>query len=372
MGQNHLTYFKIENFKRFDSFEMENLGQYNLLVGDNNVGKTSVLEGLCFDENLGHLVWGFMNIFIRRKMINLDNNNLPSFDDLQKSNLFENLIKDISKHYLIEYLTEGSIQTEYIKIHFEEYDNLSLSERKNIIEDTIMGNTNAKYWLRYFIGSGVLLNGDKIYNGYFGRAMSEVLLKKYRISMIYLNTGYDTDLLSLFYKLLNDDKVLRNEFLKTLKMILPKVDEIRPHKIGEIEYLAVGLEDKNGLFPITYFGDGVVKLTRILLEILDAKGKRLMIDEIETGIHFSRLKDFWKTVITLCKKYDVQLFATTHSLECQRYFVEAFTELGDDFQKEARNISLVEDSEGQVKSVTFDFKQFEFAMEIGYNTRGGF
>ncbi len=372
MGENHLTYFKIENFKRFDSFEMENIGQYNLLVGDNNVGKTSVLEGLCFDKNLGYLVWSFINILIKRKMINLNNNTVPPFDDLQKSNLFEILIKDISKHYLIEYLTEESIQTEYITIDFEEYDNLSLTERENIIEDTIMGNTNAKYWLRYFSDSGVLLNGSKIYNGYFGRALSEVLLKKYRVNMIYLNDGYNTDVLSLFYKFLNDDKILRNEFLKTLKMILPKVDEIRPHKIGEIEYLAVGLEDRNGLYPIIHFGDGVVKLTRILLEILDAKGKRLMIDEIETGIHFSRLKDFWKTVIKMCKLHDVQLFATTHSLECQKYFVDAFTELGEEYQNEARNISLVENSEGQVKSVTFDFKQFEFAMEIGYNTRGGF
>ena len=74
MGENHLTYFKIENFKRFDSFEMENIGQYNLVVGDNNVGKTSVLEGLLFDEkNFGALIWGFIHILIKRKRIKLSN-----------------------------------------------------------------------------------------------------------------------------------------------------------------------------------------------------------------------------------------------------------------------------------------------------------
>ena len=45
----HLTYFKVENFKRFESFEMKDLGQFNLIVGDNNVGKTSVLEALLID-----------------------------------------------------------------------------------------------------------------------------------------------------------------------------------------------------------------------------------------------------------------------------------------------------------------------------------
>ena len=368
MGENHLTYFKIENFKRFDSFEMENLGQFNLLVGDNNVGKTSVLEGLCFDEKLGNLVWGFINIFIKRKMINLGNHNTyPLFDDFQKSNLFENLFKDISKPYLVEFRSHNYQFTESIKIDFLEYYQLNPIEIKSKIEDHVFGDNNSKFWLRLFS------NGEKkgVFNGYFGSATYEVLSRNYRVNMVNLNTGYDIDLLLLFYKILNDDKVLRNEFLKTLKMILPKVDEIRPHKVGETEYLAVGLEDKNGLFPITYFGDGVVKLTRILLEILDAKGKRLMIDEIETGIHFSRLKDFWKTVITLCKKYDVQLFATTHSLECQKYFVYALAELEEEDRKNARNISLLENKEGNVESVTFDYEQFEFALEIGANTRGG-
>jgi len=31
MEKQHLTYFKIENVKRFDSFEMSNLGQFNLI-----------------------------------------------------------------------------------------------------------------------------------------------------------------------------------------------------------------------------------------------------------------------------------------------------------------------------------------------------
>ena len=53
----HLRYFKLENFKRFESFEMKDLGQFNLIVGDNNVGKTSVLEGLLACEP----AWVFLN-----------------------------------------------------------------------------------------------------------------------------------------------------------------------------------------------------------------------------------------------------------------------------------------------------------------------
>ncbi|MBK8425752.1 MAG: AAA family ATPase [Lewinellaceae bacterium] len=51
MSAEHLTYFKVENFKRFDSLELTDIGQFNLIVGDNNVGKTSVLEALLFDKD---------------------------------------------------------------------------------------------------------------------------------------------------------------------------------------------------------------------------------------------------------------------------------------------------------------------------------
>jgi hypothetical protein len=35
---------KIENFRGFQSFELQQLGRVNLLVGKNNTGKTSILE----------------------------------------------------------------------------------------------------------------------------------------------------------------------------------------------------------------------------------------------------------------------------------------------------------------------------------------
>ena len=51
MKNNHLKYLKIENFKKFDFLEVKDIGQFNLIVGDNNVGKTCLLEALLFDDN---------------------------------------------------------------------------------------------------------------------------------------------------------------------------------------------------------------------------------------------------------------------------------------------------------------------------------
>ncbi|MFM6100144.1 MAG: AAA family ATPase, partial [Dolichospermum sp.] len=50
-----LKSIKIENFRCFKSFELQQLGRINLLVGENNSGKTSILEAiqlLCSRTNL--------------------------------------------------------------------------------------------------------------------------------------------------------------------------------------------------------------------------------------------------------------------------------------------------------------------------------
>jgi AAA15 family ATPase/GTPase len=46
-----LKSLKIENFRCFPSFELNKLGRVNLLVGKNNSGKTSILEGVHLFKN---------------------------------------------------------------------------------------------------------------------------------------------------------------------------------------------------------------------------------------------------------------------------------------------------------------------------------
>jgi AAA15 family ATPase/GTPase len=55
---------KIENFRGFKDFELQQLGRINLLVGLNNSGKTSVLEAvqlLCSRTNLEPLTETMLN-----------------------------------------------------------------------------------------------------------------------------------------------------------------------------------------------------------------------------------------------------------------------------------------------------------------------
>lgn len=370
MGENHLTYFKIENFKRFDSFEMENLGQYNLLVGDNNVGKTSVLEVLLFEDNDPHFTFNSFFATLKEESRGIISNHqfqilLNSYPEL--------LWKLITNENFISFsfTKKGSLNMDNIKFIRKTLSELNEMDNKLILETyRIRQNFPSKnFWVQLY-NNGDLTN---ISSTFFGEFITNDRYENSNCLVYSFIQKRGFSISSIYQLFIDKNKSNRTEFNESMRNILPNFEEIRTYYSEIIEEPSIGvvLKDNLNTLPIEQFGDGVLKYFRILVSIFVAKGKRLMIDEIETGIHFSRLKDFWKTVITLCKKYDVQLFATTHSLECQKYFVYALAELEEEDRKNARNISLLENKEGNVESVTFDYEQFEFALEIGANTRGG-
>jgi hypothetical protein len=80
-----------------------------------------------------------------------------------------------------------------------------------------------------------------------------------------------------------------------------------------------------GLAPLSTFGDGVRRLLHIALKLAAAKGGILMIDELESTIHTEALQNSFRLLIQWCKEMNIQLFATTHSLEAVDALIEVTT-----------------------------------------------
>jgi len=67
----------------------------------------------------------------------------------------------------------------------------------------------------------------------------------------------------------------------------------------------------------------------------------------------------------------VQLFMTTHSLECQQKFVEVFEDADMAHLKaEVRNYTMLENKEGKVMAIAYDFEQLRYGLESKFETRG--
>lgn len=80
-----------------------------------------------------------------------------------------------------------------------------------------------------------------------------------------------------------------------------------------------------GWLPVSAFGDGIRRALTIALAVPRAAGGMLLIDEIETGLHVSMLRRVYRWLWDACRSFDVQLFATTHSLEALSAMLEADT-----------------------------------------------
>jgi ABC-type branched-subunit amino acid transport system ATPase component len=78
----------------------------------------------------------------------------------------------------------------------------------------------------------------------------------------------------------------------------------------------VKLKDSENPVPIGSLGDGVWRIIAIAIAAVSARGSVLLVDEIDTGLHFTVLDGLWKTLLKLSNSLDIQVFATTHSRDC--------------------------------------------------------
>ena len=73
----------------------------------------------------------------------------------------------------------------------------------------------------------------------------------------------------------------------------------------------------------------MLRVLQLMLKIFPAKGGILLIDEFENGLHFSIQEKIWRLIFDLSEKFDIQVFATTHSLDCVESFAKVAVERTD-------------------------------------------
>jgi AAA15 family ATPase/GTPase len=321
MEDNHLKSFEVRGFKKFDDLKLEDLGQFNLIIGDNNVGKTSLLEALCVDKNADNFIFTLSNINFFTKRIN---NLKHSFINLYFSN--KNIFP---KSFQIDILSESDLEQAFV-LNAKSENNFAVKK---------FGQTD------FFEFS--ILNQDFQNYGF-----------STKIPYISMGSFYDHELTEQYSKNIQLFVDKKERLIESLKYLIPKIKNIEVNNsYSSTPILLLAEEGKNQLAPLATFGDGALKLFRIALSLFSNNNySRLMIDEIDTGIHHSHLKDFIKSLMQVAKEEKKQIFATTHSKECIENFTKALEETG--MQDKGRIIRLAETKNG-IKAFTMRFAEFE-------------
>jgi AAA15 family ATPase/GTPase len=103
----------------------------------------------------------------------------------------------------------------------------------------------------------------------------------------------------------------------------------------------------------------------LALAVVCTKGGVLLVDEIDTGLHFTTMISMWKMISETAKNLNVQVFVTTHSRDCWESLAEV-AEM-EHFQNNEIMIHRIE--KGKSESVLFDPRQMAIAAEEGIEVR---
>lgn len=368
MEKQRLTYFKVENFKKFDSLEVEDIGQFNLIVGDNNVGKTCLLEALLFDERPKNTINWYYELLLKRRMTS------PMLMLLNEANVETNFEENIFSFYQKNKTkkTIFTIDDKRYSIHniVEEISTSEKENYQNFVRDTGLFDyegirKKSKNWI-------VFEEEDKIrflldltssyYEDFINKPENSKIPK---VPAVMLNDEIEK-YLSIYYDTIFVKNDLGDRIKKLVIELFPNMKILEfQKKVPDLKdrhtQLLVKTENRKEFHNIREYGEGFVRALFSILLILNSNSKKIVIDEIDTGIHYSKMSKFLSIIIRLCKELDVQLFATTHSEECIRKVVNASRELN--LQNLVRLIKLKEMKDGQVKAITYPFEEYEYLVQ---------
>ncbi len=359
-----LKSLKIENFRGFETLELKQFGRVNLLVGENNCGKTSVLEAiqlLCSRGNLeplSQLMVGRGETFIsdERKVS-------PSSprEMLDVCHLFYGHDLTLGNNFKIS--SDNDRVECFIDIHGTQQASFYLNDDNFPVplESCAMNLT----WISSQEKEGIslLLSPEGgVDSEYLRRNRRELKKNAIKTQFVTSSSLTSDEMIELF-----DQIVLKPEeeiITKALQTIDPKIERIasvgmsRARYSGRSGFKIRRLGDSQPV-PIGSMGDGIWRMLGLSLAAACNKDGILLVDEIDTGLHYSAMSKMWKMIWETAKQSNVQVFATTHSRDCWESLAEIA--VMDDAETEGITIHRIE--KGRDRTTLFDASMISVAAE---------
>jgi hypothetical protein len=298
-----ISHFAIKNFRCFRQWDQTGLKRFNFIVGESGVGKTALLEALFLAGGNSAELWfrirrwrglgeGPMQIHIRENYEAVFRDLFYQHDQRQKASV---TIWDTS---------EGKREVE---VFYENLDVYTLP-----ISD--LGEKNA------FSINPIIFKWDSKNRV----SRSSVEMKDGQLRMNIAGDVYPIILVSprapssreyaQYYSNLHRTRKA-GPVLESLKSIFDEVEAISIEMVASEPVMHVDVNGMNELIPIGDLSGGIEKFISIIVSIVMNRGGAILIDEIESGFYYKNTPQLLHSIVALCDRYDVQLFASTHSYE---------------------------------------------------------
>ena len=309
---------ELHGYRGFANYVLNDLACVNLLVGKNNSGKTSVLEAISLLSENGSLPALARSAIQRRQQKLWFTDNQRNIDIFDISPVFFGY--RITPNARFTVASNGNrMSMETVRINELEsgqlYSDPEIQEmERNIGETASIGLKISANSLKYPIAifpiteSGLLIYSNQLRQ----YARWETLCRSRFLSTTPMSYF---DIRNIWEKVIRERReTYLGDALRTLE---PDIDSI--HLLpGNWSMDNVLVDRKSGgpRIGIGSFGEGMRRLLDLALALIDSADGVLLIDEIDTGLHWTVMEDLWRFVINAARRHNVQVFATTRSYDC--------------------------------------------------------
>jgi len=347
-----LDSLEIKNFRAFKHLRIEKLGRVNLIVGKNNVGKSSVLEALWLYAVNGSpaIIWSLLGArdeglwVVAGKATTL----------VERLNSFRHLF--YGRHSAGNHsgpIRIGTINspTKTLTIDFARAGTVIRRGDNNTWQMFSPENQlSAAQFTHFFVSDSdgarlhpLGVNSDQVAPPETTQSVNVMFTSANGMNKNQVNDLWDEVALTS----------LENDVVASLRVISPEIERIS--LIGGKEPFVprnpiVKTSTSDYPTPLRSMGEGMNRMFGIALALVNAKDGMLLIDEVDTGLHYSVLPDLWKLIFEVAHRLNVQVFATSHSWDC----IQAFQLAAEENKEEEGVLIRLENRKAGIGAVTFD------------------
>lgn len=345
--------FQIKNFRSFDDVDCKNCSLINVIVGDNGSGKTALLEGL------------FLAAGVSPELI-LRTRAWRGFEPGQMSgtpedvhvalwgDLFHNF--ETSQPALIS-LRGGVEHTRSVTIKLTRVGQRRIIPPSRTRPGTPVRIEPVEDPISFKWKIGGLPDVTVLPSFVDGRLHIPPVASAYvRGSFFAANrTPSVGEMANQFSSLSQAFK--EREFVDLFSRLYPNVEDLSLEIGAGAPMIFATVKNVTRKLPLGLASGGMTKLASMLLAMMQHPGGILFADEIENGFYFDRIPMVWGAIREYAKKYNCQVFASTHSSEC----LFAAAALAEKYPSEFSMIRTVLDA-GKTKLHRFGGDRFSNAV----------
>lgn len=360
---------RLENYRSFQEYELRGLARVNLLVGPNNCGKTSVLEAVQLLA-LGGDPLALIESARRRRESSAEadeearrSTRYPLRHQFHGHSLAPGTSLSISSDDGLGRVHMGIVEAEAEEPQdlFELFEDttppLALKIRRAAFADDLLislARDGSIDWRALAMRHRAL-----------GASRRELPPTQF----VSAESLQAREMAGIWNQL--EVQGRESEVLESMRILQEDLDSIRflsgaaRGRSGPSPSIVLGRQAGSPRLPIGSYGDGMRRLLALSLSLVRAAEGFLLVDKIDTGLHWNVMEEMWKLVVETATKSSIQVFATTHSLDCILGLASLLKTRHD--LRDAVAIQKIE--RGINRSVSFDAAAIVTATNLGVELR---